>query len=69
MIKMMLLTIAAFGLLMLAMAVGVMFGGKALKGSCGGVDTDCACENSGKPVCELKKKMRENARNNSDFIG
>lgn len=31
-------TVVAFALVMLAMAVGVMFSGKCLRGSCGGPD-------------------------------
>lgn len=33
-----LVTVVAFALVMLAMAVGVMFSGKCLRGSCGGPD-------------------------------
>jgi len=33
-----LVTVAAFALVMLAMAVGVMVSGKCLRGSCGGPD-------------------------------
>ncbi len=33
-----LVTVAAFALVMLAMAVGVMLSGKCLRGSCGGPD-------------------------------
>jgi hypothetical protein len=44
------LTIAMFGLLMLAMAVGVIFKGRELKGSCGGVGgAECVCEREGTP--------------------
>lgn len=39
-----LLTVGLMGALMLAMAVGVIFRGKALKGSCGGIaGGDCLC--------------------------
>ena len=44
-----LLTILLLALLMLAMAVGVIFGGKALQGSCGGVGASCACDLAGRP--------------------
>lgn len=43
------ITIVAFALMMLAMAIGVMVGRKPLKGSCGGVGGDCACEKAGTP--------------------
>ena len=55
MIQMMIVTIGAFGLIMLAMAIGVIFQGKALRGSCGGVGSSCACDDAGEPVCDAKK--------------
>ncbi|MCO4761673.1 MAG: (Na+)-NQR maturation NqrM [Myxococcales bacterium] len=55
MLKLTILTIGAFGLIMLAMAVGVIFQGKTLKGSCGGVGSSCACDEAGEPVCDSKK--------------
>ncbi len=36
--QLILLTVVAFGIVMLAMAVGVIFTGKCLRGSCGGPD-------------------------------
>lgn len=51
--EMMLVTFGLMGVLMLAMAVGVIFRGKPLKGSCGGVGNGCACEKAGRPgACE-----------------
>ena len=44
-----LLTILTLALLMLAMAVGVIFGGKALRGSCGGIGASCECDLAGRP--------------------
>lgn len=45
-----LLTAAGMALIMLAMAVGVIFKRKPLKGSCGGVGgADCICEQQGTP--------------------
>ena len=46
-----LLTIGVLMVLMLAMAVGVIFSGRALKGSCGGVGGggNCPCADAGKP--------------------
>lgn len=45
-----LLTLVMVGMLMLAMAVGVIFKGRELKGSCGGVGgADCVCEREGTP--------------------
>lgn len=50
------ITIGAFGFMMLAMAIGVMVGRKPLKGSCGGVGDDCACEKAGTPgACATPK--------------
>ena len=44
------LTVAVIGAAMLAMAVGVIFTGRRLKGSCGGVGGgDCLCEKTGRP--------------------
>ena len=37
------LTLGAIALIMTFMAVGVIISDKSLKGSCGGVGTDCAC--------------------------
>ena len=44
------LTIVIVGALMTGMAVGVMFTGRSLKGSCGGPGgAECACEKAGTP--------------------
>ena len=47
----------AFGLIgfmMLAMAVGVIFTGRTLKGSCGGVGGLCPCDEAGTPnACKV----------------
>jgi hypothetical protein len=48
-------TLLIFGLLMTAMAVGVMFQGKALKGSCGGTGTGCPCTDEEKRACAAKR--------------
>ncbi len=49
------LTIFFVGFMMLAMAVGVIFSGRELKGSCGGTGADCFCDRNGLPrACELK---------------
>lgn len=50
-----LLTIGLVAFLMAAMAVGVIFSGRELKGSCGGTGADCACDAQGIPrKCEKK---------------
>jgi len=44
-------TLLFMGTIMAAMAIGVIFSGRSLKGSCGGVGgTDCLCESEGKPL-------------------
>ena len=48
-------TIAFMGALMLAMAIGVIFRGKALKGSCGGIGGECLCLDAGQQgACAIK---------------
>jgi hypothetical protein len=42
-------TIAIVATLMAGMAIGVIFSNKPLRGSCGGVQGDCACEEAGTP--------------------
>ena len=45
------LTIFILAFLMAIMAVGVMVGGRRLRGSCGGVGgEDCICDETGKPI-------------------
>ena len=48
-------TICFMAVIMAAMAIGVVFRGKELKGSCGGIaGADCLCELEGTPnACEL----------------
>jgi len=47
-----LLTIAVIAIAMGAMAVGVAVSGRRLRGSCGGVGGDCACDKAGVPAGE-----------------
>jgi len=57
-VQTMLFTILAFATIMTVMSVGVVVSGKRLRGSCGGVSSDCACEKQGleKPSdCPLKR--------------
>lgn len=42
-----LLTFGVIGIAMAAMAIGVALSGRQLKGSCGGVGSDCECERAG----------------------
>ncbi len=57
--EIMLLTLAAFALLMLAMAVGVIVDGRRLKGSCGGPGAaDCLCEIEGRrDACKVPAEV------------
>lgn len=49
-----LVTIAVFGTMMFIMALGVMFTGRPLKGSCGGVGNHCPCAEAGTPgACKI----------------
>ena len=54
------ITFSVFGVLMLMMAIGVMFTGRPLKGSCGGVGGECPCADSGTPnACKLPENGSE----------
>lgn len=63
-----LITFGAFLTAVLAMAIGYVVRGKALKGSCGGVGpdgkmlADCLCERLKKPICDDRKRTLEAAR-------
>lgn len=48
-----LLTIAVIAVAMAAMAIGVAISGRRLKGSCGGVESECHCDAM---TCRLPKK-------------
>jgi uncharacterized protein len=49
------LTFFIFAFMMLVMAVGVIFSGKTLKGSCGGVGGNCPCDEAGTPgACKVE---------------
>jgi hypothetical protein len=49
-------TLLIIGLIMTAMAVGVMFQGKALKGSCGGTGNGCPCTDEEQRACAAKRR-------------
>lgn len=48
-----LFTALIFVVAMAAMAVGVIFSGRTLKGSCGGTGRDCACSEAERRECAL----------------
>jgi len=58
-----LITLAAFALIMLVMSVGVIFSGRCLRGSCGGPSVLTA---DGEPLtcatCPNRKRLQEEAR-------
>ena len=55
------LTVAGFGLIVAAMAVGVVLGGSPLKGSCGGKGgPDCVCDAFEQEKCRAREKMLAN---------
>ena len=48
-----LVTIFAVAVMMCMMAVGVIIGGRRLRGSCGGVGgEDCICDENGRPILD-----------------
>lgn len=56
------ITAGAFGLIMLAMAIGVMIQKKALRGSCGGAEVfDCDGESLSCGGCPNRDKHRKAA--------
>jgi hypothetical protein len=64
------ITFCAFGMLMLMMALGVMFTGRPLKGSCGGVGGECPCEDSGTPgTCKIPEDRYKSESNETQLVG
>jgi hypothetical protein len=52
-------TLVVFALAMLAMAVGVVFSGRRLRGSCGGTGEDCSCDAAARAECARTKAQAE----------
>lgn len=52
-------TLLLFCLIAAAMAVGVIFSGRSLQGSCGGTGKDCSCSAKDQEECPLKKEHAE----------
>ena len=48
-----LVTALLFTVVMAAMAVGVIFSNRTLKGSCGGTGRDCSCSEEAREKCAL----------------
>ena len=53
-----------FFLIAAAMAVGVIFSNRALRGSCGGTGKDCSCSETEQKKCALKKDREAHAAAN-----
>jgi len=49
-------TLVFFCLIAAAMAVGVIFSNRSLRGSCGGTGTNCSCTEREKRECALKNE-------------
>ena len=63
-----LVTVAVFGTMMFIMALGVMFTGRPLKGSCGGVGNNCPCAEAGTPgACKIENGDSEDIANQSQL--
>lgn len=48
--------VLVFAVALAAMAVGVIFTGRRLQGSCGGTGRDCTCDEATRADCELAKR-------------
>jgi len=49
-------TALIFGIAMAAMAIGVIFSQRPLRGSCGGTGLDCTCSEEARRECALAAK-------------
>ncbi len=47
-------TLIILAIALFAMAIGVIFSNKELKGSCGGNDLDCTCSSIQQKICKSK---------------
>lgn len=56
-----LLSIALFAVVMAAMAIGVIFSGRSLRGSCGGTG-NCACSEEKRRACAAADPEHSEAR-------
>ncbi len=54
-------TLVLMGLIATAMAVGVSFSNRSLRGSCGGTGKDCSCSEQDQKECALKKEQETQA--------
>jgi hypothetical protein len=49
-------TFAVFGIIVSAMAIGVIVSGRKLRGSCGFTGEDCACDRAKRAQCTRQQK-------------
>ena len=62
--KMFLITFIVFGIVLLAMAVGVIFGRRCIRGSCGGVGS-CECHDENREKNDLDPLSTKDATSSS----
>jgi len=55
-LKTLLVTILVVGAAMAFMAIGLLFSGRSLRGSCGGNPEDCACKHSADPPSDCVER-------------
>ena len=51
--------LVVFGMVMFAMAIGLLLSGRRLRGSCGGVGDSCRCSATARARCALTKPQAE----------
>ena len=54
-------TLVLMGIIATAMAVGVIFSNRSLRGSCGGTGKECPCSEKEQHECALKKEQEASA--------
>jgi len=62
-------TVVVFGAVVLAMAVGVIFQGRRLKGSCGGTGQDCSCSALTARSCPIRRERAARAASSGRASG
>ncbi len=65
--QILLFTFGLFLAVMLLMAIGVIFAGKSLRGSCGGPSCTCATEGKDLGSCEIERPACRCCRNQAQF--